>query len=141
MRRSVAKCVSDRLLCSGKYNSTVTHLKALHVVAFSNYAPETSAMSADWWNVVRIPPSGDSAADVIVLDDDDDADDVNAEHDKPTVEDAAPPRNNEEPSQPKVIGGDAMPPHNSDDDENEECMTPLRFPRRTRRRSGRTILH
>ena len=140
----VMEMIKDRLLCSGKYNSTMTHLKALHVVAFSNYEPDTSAMSADRWNVVRIPPSGDSAADAIVLDDDDDAeddaDDVNAEDEKPAVEDAAPPRNDEVPSQPKIIAGDATPPQNSDDDDHEECMTPLRFPRRTRRRSGRTVL-
>lgn len=60
----VMEMLKDRLLCSGKYNSTSMHLKPLHVIAFSNIEPDTTKMSADRWIVNKIPTSADEPIDL-----------------------------------------------------------------------------
>lgn len=50
----VLEMVSDRLLCSGKYDSQQMYIPKVHVVVFANYPPDITAMSADRWEVREI---------------------------------------------------------------------------------------
>lgn len=50
----VLEMLCNQYLCSGKYDSTAFHTQPLHLVVFSNYAPDRSAMSADRWSVHHI---------------------------------------------------------------------------------------
>lgn len=60
----VMEMLKDRLLCSGKYNSTSMHLKPLHVIAFSNNEPDLTKMSDDRWLVKKIPTIDDEPIDL-----------------------------------------------------------------------------
>lgn len=50
----VLEQLSNGFICSGKYDSTSLFVQPLHLIVFSNFAPDRSTMSADRWNVHHI---------------------------------------------------------------------------------------
>lgn len=50
----VLEMLSNQYICSGKYDSQSLHIPLMHLIVFSNYAPDRSAMSADRWDVHHI---------------------------------------------------------------------------------------
>lgn len=50
----VLEQLSNGFICSGKYDSTSLFLQPLHLIVFSNFAPDRSTMSADRWDVHHI---------------------------------------------------------------------------------------
>lgn len=46
--------LSNQFICSGKYDSQSLHIPLMHLIVFSNYEPDRSAMSADRWDVHKI---------------------------------------------------------------------------------------
>lgn len=46
--------LSNQFICSGKYDSQSLHIPLMHLIVFSNYEPDRSAMSADRWDVHHI---------------------------------------------------------------------------------------
>ena len=110
----VMEMLKDRLLCSGKYNSTSMHLKPLHVIAFSNIEPDTTKMSADRWIVNKIPTSADEPIDLT-------EDPTEAPTDEPTEEPI------DEPTEEPI---ENYPGWSLDVDEAEAAF---QTPRRTRR--------
>jgi len=46
--------LSNQFICSGKYDSQSLHIPLMHLIVFSNYTPDRSAMSADRWDVHKI---------------------------------------------------------------------------------------
>ena len=63
----VIEMIKDQYLCSGKYDSTSKHLAPMHVIVFANFAPDTTMMSADRWNVHEIGSVAASSPPVVPL--------------------------------------------------------------------------
>lgn len=49
--------LKDRIFHSGKYEGGLVHMIPFHLLVFANVAPDTSTMSADRWQIVRIQDS------------------------------------------------------------------------------------
>ena len=47
--------IKDMLFYSGKYEGGMVNDRAPHFIMFANWEPETSLLSGDRWNIVRIP--------------------------------------------------------------------------------------
>lgn len=50
----VIEMIKNRHICSGKYDSDSFNFSKKHVIVFSNYAPDMSALSADRWKIVHL---------------------------------------------------------------------------------------
>jgi hypothetical protein len=50
----VLEMLSNGYICSGKYDSQNLWIQPLHLIVFSNFAPDRSAMSEDRWDIHHI---------------------------------------------------------------------------------------